>query len=176
MEKEDNFVINKKQEDSDDAQTGDVVAAIEKIKEANLETDNISPYSNPYVMSRFLDRTYTFSWDQKHSLMVVLVWPYIPPGSRPPALSVSDADNQARSGHGQSSVPTPSSQIFVSDSPSFFASSAILIRSFLGKKNHKFTTEEVKIKKNTTPDFCVEAVNLIIPIIVCLKFCLVIDF
>ncbi|MCD7468831.1 hypothetical protein HAX54_007329 [Datura stramonium] len=42
VEKEVNFVINKKQEDSDNVQTGDVVTAIKEIKESNLEIDNIS--------------------------------------------------------------------------------------------------------------------------------------
>ncbi|MCE3216495.1 hypothetical protein HAX54_006691 [Datura stramonium] len=42
MEKEVNLVISKKQEDVDNVHTGDVMAAIEEIKEANLEIDNIS--------------------------------------------------------------------------------------------------------------------------------------
>ncbi|MCE2055158.1 hypothetical protein HAX54_042081, partial [Datura stramonium] len=42
MEKKVNLVINKKQKDADNIHTGDVIAAIEEIKEANLEIDNIS--------------------------------------------------------------------------------------------------------------------------------------
>ncbi|MCE5167605.1 hypothetical protein HAX54_012806, partial [Datura stramonium] len=56
---------------------------------------------------------------------VVPIRSSVTPGSRPPALSVvSDPGSQARNGHGQSQIP-------VSDSPSLFASSTILIRSFL---------------------------------------------
>ncbi|MCE3215784.1 hypothetical protein HAX54_003480, partial [Datura stramonium] len=78
---------------------------------------------------------YTVSAESSSSLSFhpfIPVRPSITPGSMPPILNfVSDAGNQARSGHCQSSHPTPRSQIPVSDSPSLFASSAILIWSFL---------------------------------------------